>query len=300
MKRTLIIAVLTAVIGITGVAFAQEAAPNRDFTFRRVKVGEPKAGSRITIQIDPDEQRAYQTPPRPVTREYDADSEAEVSVVPDSASPKQLPISPEIKTSDMFAWYWAGVSPNLSAGSSGRLEKAVQFLNSGPEGQRVAAPRLQDLQDIASVYGIDILKATIGTQVSPAFVLAVIGIESSGDSAALSHAGAQGLMQLIPATAERFGVSDSRDPVQNINGGVAYLDWLMKKFDNDPILVLAAYNAGENAVLRNEGVPPYDETRAYVPKVLAAWTVARGLCLTPPQLISDGCVFAVKEAKNDG
>jgi soluble lytic murein transglycosylase-like protein len=106
-------------------------------------------------------------------------------------------------------------------------------------------------------------------------------------------------MQLIPATAERFGVKDSKDPVENIKGGVAYLDWLMDKFDNDPVLVLAAYNAGENAVLRYSGVPPFAETRAYVPKVIAAWTVARGLCLTPPQLISDGCVFAIREAKND-
>lgn len=298
MKRTILTAVLTAVFGITDGAFAQEAAPNRDFTFRRVKVGEPKTGSRITVQIDPDEQRAYITPPRPVTREYDADSE--IGPQPEAQSPSLLPDMPEIKTSDVFAWYWAKVSPSLSAGSSGRLEEAVQSLNGGPDGQMVATPRLQDMQNIAAAYGIDILKATIGTKVSPAFVLAVIGIESSGDSTALSHAGAQGLMQLIPATAERFGVTDSTDPVQNIKGGVAYLDWLMSKFGNDPVLVLAAYNAGENAVLRNEGVPPYDETRAYVPKVLAAWTVARGLCLTPPQLISDGCVFAVKEAKNDG
>ena len=81
--------------------------------------------------------------------------------------------------------------------------------------------------------------------------------------------------------------------MQNIKGGVAYLDWLMKEFDRDPVMVLAAYNAGENAVKKNSGVPPYAETRAYVPKVLAAWTVARGLCLTPPELVTDGCVFAV-------
>ena len=86
---------------------------------------------------------------------------------------------------------------------------------------------------------------------------------------------------------------DLTDPDQNIRGGVAYLDWLMGEFDNDPVLVLAGYNAGEGAVARHDGVPPYDETRAYVPKVLAAWNVAKGLCKTPPVLISDGCVFAV-------
>jgi soluble lytic murein transglycosylase-like protein len=100
-------------------------------------------------------------------------------------------------------------------------------------------------------------------------------------------------MQLIPATAERFGVSDSTDPVQNIKGGVAYLDWLLEEFDNDPLMVLAAYNAGEGAVRENQGVPPYAETRDYVPKVLAAWQVAQGLCLSPPELVTDPCVFRV-------
>ena len=97
----------------------------------------------------------------------------------------------------------------------------------------------------------------------------------------------------IAATAARFGVTDSRVATENIRGGIAYLDWLMGHFDRDPILVLAGYNAGEGSVRDNAGVPPYAETRAYVPKVLAAWTVARGLCLTPPVLVSDGCVFSV-------
>jgi len=65
----------------------------------------------------------------------------------------------------------------------------------------------------------------------------------------------------------------------------------MREFDGDPLMVIAAYNAGENAVRRNGGVPPYAETRDYVPKVLAAWQVARGLCATPPELVSDACVF---------
>jgi soluble lytic murein transglycosylase-like protein len=98
-------------------------------------------------------------------------------------------------------------------------------------------------------------------------------------------------MQLMPAAAERFGVGDRLDPAQNIRGGVRYLDQLMKDFDNDPLLVLAGYNAGENAVRKHGGVPPFAETRDYVPKVLAAFSVARGLCLTPPELVSDGCAF---------
>ena len=101
----------------------------------------------------------------------------------------------------------------------------------------------------------------------------------------------EGLMQLIPATAERFGVKDSMDAKSNIRGGVAYLDWLLEEFDGDALLALAGYNAGEGAVKKNGGIPPYSETRAYVPKVIAAWSIARSLCLTMPELASDGCVF---------
>ena len=67
----------------------------------------------------------------------------------------------------------------------------------------------------------------------------------------------------------------------------------MQSFNRDPVMVLAAYNAGEGAVAANNGVPPFAETRDYVPKVLAAWQVAQGLCLTPPELVSDPCVFKV-------
>ena len=95
----------------------------------------------------------------------------------------------------------------------------------------------------------------------------------------------------MPDTAKRFGVADSMVAQQNIQGGVRYLDWLMGEFDSDPILALAGYNAGEGAVRKHKGVPPFAETRDYVPKVLAAFQVARGLCKTPPELVSDGCVF---------
>jgi soluble lytic murein transglycosylase-like protein len=106
-------------------------------------------------------------------------------------------------------------------------------------------------------------------------------------------------MQLMPDTAKRFGVTDSYDASANIKGGVTYLDWLLSEFNRDPVLALAGYNAGEGAVAKYDGVPPFAETRAYVPKVLAAFNVARGLCLTPPVLISDGCVF-VRRATADG
>jgi soluble lytic murein transglycosylase-like protein len=124
-------------------------------------------------------------------------------------------------------------------------------------------------------------------------VLAVLAVESAGRAGAVSHVGAAGLMQLMPATAARFGVRDRLEPAESIRGGVAYLDWLLNHFEYDPILALAAYNAGEGAVQDNGGVPPYAETRAYVPKVLATWAVAQDLCKTPVEVATRGCGFMV-------
>lgn len=103
----------------------------------------------------------------------------------------------------------------------------------------------------------------------PHLVLAVIHAESNFDAAAVSPKDAHGLMQLIPATAARFGVRNIKDPVQNIRGGMAYLRWLMARFEGDITLAAAAYNAGEGAVERYLGVPPYAETRLYVLKIRA-------------------------------
>ena len=148
--------------------------------------------------------------------------------------------------------------------------------------------------NLAKTYGTDILLATLNKDVSPAFVLAVIGVESHGVVDAASSADAVGLMQLIPETAKRFNVEDRTDPKQNIAGGVAYLDWLINEFNRDPVLALAGYNAGENAVKLHNGVPPFAQTRGYIPKVVAAWKVAKALCKTPPKYATDGCVFDFK------
>lgn len=103
-------------------------------------------------------------------------------------------------------------------------------------------------------------------------VLAVIEVESGFNPRAVSHAGASGLMQLVPATAARFGVRQVFDPVQNLEGGVRYLRWLLDTFNNNTRLALAAYNAGEGAVMRyGYRIPPFDETQRYVPAVLAVW-----------------------------
>ncbi|WMJ68585.1 lytic transglycosylase domain-containing protein [Stenotrophomonas sp. 24(2023)] len=103
--------------------------------------------------------------------------------------------------------------------------------------------------------------------VEEAVVRAIIHAESAYNPTALSRAGAQGLMQLMPPTAARFGVSDSYDAAQNIRGGVQYLAWLLKRFNGDLTLAAAGYNAGEGAVDRHGGVPPYSETRYYVQRV---------------------------------
>ncbi len=257
-------------------AQADEPAPFRDFTFKRIKP--PKTGSsgnRIKVQIDPAEQAATLAKPKPTDKQ------------PTPAAKEQA----TAPRSETYAWFWEQVRPEIDASGPGRLQPALNRLSNPPAGQAVAAPRLKDLHAIAKSQNVALLTSTVGTRVSPALALAVISVESGGRVDAESGAGAQGLMQLIPATAERFGVSDSLNASQNIKGGVAYLDWLLNEFDGDPILALAAYNAGENAVKKHQGVPPYSETRDYVPKVLAAYSVARGLCKTPPQLISDGCVF---------
>lgn len=103
--------------------------------------------------------------------------------------------------------------------------------------------------------------------VDEALVRAIVHAESSFNPNAVSHKGAQGLMQLIPATADRFGVDDPFDPAQNILGGVEYLAWLLKRFDDNTTLAAAGYNAGEGNVDRFGGVPPFDETQRYVVRV---------------------------------
>ncbi|MBI4165125.1 MAG: transglycosylase SLT domain-containing protein [Acidobacteria bacterium] len=109
--------------------------------------------------------------------------------------------------------------------------------------------------------------AATSKQVDPKLVHSIIQVESGYDPNAVSRKGAMGLMQLVPGTAKRFGVENPFDPVQNIHGGVSYLKYLLDMFSGDVTLSLAAYNAGENSVLRTGGVPAFRETQDYVRKV---------------------------------
>ncbi|SDQ49787.1 lytic transglycosylase domain-containing protein [Pseudoxanthomonas sp. CF125] len=118
-----------------------------------------------------------------------------------------------------------------------------------------------------AAYDAEIKAAARDYGVDEAIVRAIIHAESSFNPMALSHAGAQGLMQLMPATARRFGVTNAYDAGQNIRGGVQYLAWLLKRFNGNLTLAAAGYNAGEGAVDRHGGVPPYQETQRYVARV---------------------------------
>lgn len=250
---------------------ASKPAFGGDFTFKKIKPPSNSTKKRINIQIEP--------------------------APPASKAPATKDTSDDTPHSDTtHGWFWNKISPDINATETGRFLDAVSALENAPKGEGIAAPSLDMLQSIASEHGAHILLETVNSKLSPAFILAVIAVESGGKIQAESSKGAKGLMQLIPDTATRFGVEDITDPAQNIRGGVAYLEWLMRKFNGDPILALAGYNAGENAVMSHRGVPPYSETRSYIPKVLAAWKAARGVCQTPPKFFSDGCVFRLKDA----
>ncbi len=257
---------------MVGLASVSAAPANAEFTFKRIGIPDRNSTDKINIQTF-----GPATLPPPEEGE---------PVIEEASIP--LP-GPPIDVEE----FWAAISPDISAASNRRMEEISALFRYNPELAAQYGASRGTIERIASVYGSNIQEATLGTGVSPALVLAVIGVESGGNTDAVSSAGAAGLMQLMPGTADRFGVDDSSDPIQNIEGGVAYLDWLLAEFGNDPVLALAGYNAGENAVIRSGGVPLYEETRAYVPRVAAAWEVARSLCITPPDNASDGCEFLI-------
>jgi hypothetical protein len=161
------------------------------------------------------------------------------------------------------------------------LMASVNLLESAEEAvERVAeepaAPKRVDIdmhiEEVATQHGV-----------APKLVAAIVAVESQFNPRAVSRRGAEGLMQLMPETAAHLDVDDPFDPRDNIDGGVRHLKRLMKRFHNDLPLVLAAYNAGEQAVINHRGIPPYRETRQYVVRVLrrydrdAAREVARQL-----------------------
>ena len=118
-----------------------------------------------------------------------------------------------------------------------------------------------------SKYDETIVKAAKHFDVDAALVSAVIKAESDYDASTVSHKGARGLMQLMPATAKRFGVTNAHDPTQSIYAGTKYLRWLLEKFEGNADLAVAAYNAGEGNVWKYAGVPPFRETVNYIHRI---------------------------------
>jgi soluble lytic murein transglycosylase-like protein len=150
--------------------------------------------------------------------------------------------------------------------------KYYRLVRTGETGQKLgqlAAARTPEFfRTDTSAYDALILEKTREHNVDFALVKAIIHVESSFNPYAVSERGARGLMQVLPETAKRHGIEDIYDPAQNIEAGIRYLKYLTSIFGGKNHLIIAAYNAGENAVRRHGGIPPYLETQLYVRKVL--------------------------------
>ena len=164
----------------------------------------------------------------------------------------------------------AGGLRNLIPTVAPSARAACWALPHGPKARPAGTARLRAPAEIRKIVEPLAAHHALDTEL----VLSVIAVESAFDAEAVSPKNAQGLMQLIPATAERFGVRDPFDPRQNVMGGVKYLAWLIERFDGELDKVLAAYNAGEGKVDRYGGIPPYPETQNYVRKVRSLYAGA--------------------------
>lgn len=184
---------------------------------------------------------------------------------------------PRTSRKQQHAWFWKIHAPALAAGSGDRWQAALETMSKRRTDGK-AMTKLDHLRQITLAYGPQLSAAARRHDVSEYLLTAVISIESRGRSAAVSPKGATGLMQLMPATAKRFGVTDATNPAQNIGGGASYLNWLLTEFNGDPLHALAGYNAGEGAVRKHKGVPPFAETRDYVVKVFDALAALTAIC----------------------
>jgi soluble lytic murein transglycosylase-like protein len=169
-----------------------------------------------------------------------------------------------------------GILVGVAAAAQGQVRLVVKngkrvIYNEGPVNIRANEEWLASRVERASAWDDLIADAARENAVDPKLVKSVMLVESGFNPAAVSRKGARGLMQLMPETAAEVGVRDLHDPAQNIAGGTRYLSRLLSNYGGDLARSLAAYNAGEAAVDRYNGVPPYDETQLYVRKTLAAY-----------------------------
>jgi soluble lytic murein transglycosylase-like protein len=264
MHPTRVPVAVAVILALLGADF-RESAAEAGFLRNGVR---PGAGGKVGfLRAPPPGSHVRIRPPGGV-----ADQPADQPAAP--AAPHQRPASHD--------WFWASYSPAETAADAGRWAEALATM----QARRARGQGLVDVDTIRAIraaWGPQVEAAARGHGLSETLLLAVIAVESRGKATALSPKGAQGLMQLIPATAARFGVTDAFKPGANIRGGAAYLDWLLREFRGDVLLALAGYNAGENAVRRHKGVPPYAETRDYVALVMDAVAAAGVLCEAPPE-----------------
>ena len=247
------------ILGLLAADFAESAAEAR-FLRQGVRPG-TSGGEVVFLRPPPAGTRVRVAPPGEARRE----------------TPARAPVSRHAR----HDWFWKAHSPAETAAGAGRWAAALATMQARrAKGQGIF--RADTLRAIRAAWGPEVAAAARKRNLSETLLLAVIAVESAGKPRALSPKGAQGLMQLIPATAARFGVENAFEPAANIAGGAAYLDWLLREFGGDILLALAGYNAGEGAVHRYDGVPPYAETRDYVVLVLDAITAAGTLCDEPP------------------
>lgn len=181
------------------------------------------------------------------------------------------PVKPTcIVQAEADAWAVTGVALAADAARQAAMTAAAAA-------EAAAATRYRQLIDTAQEKQIMAIVQRLAPQygVHPGLAYAVIRAESNFDPQAVSPKNAQGLMQLIPETAARFKVNQPLDPEQNIRGGLAYLRWLLAYFKGEVALVVAAYNAGEGAVDRYQGVPPFPETQGYVRRIQEVFNLQR-------------------------
>jgi soluble lytic murein transglycosylase-like protein len=249
----------------------------------------------------------YQSPapvswiPAPAAPPADAALPLAASSTPAAASPAESPPapstpatpasgrpyqSPRLVEGQVYAYIKDGVrhytskAPQGVAGASGMRTIRYSYLETCYACASKPGVNFGTLRLNMAAYNDEIRAASRQHGVDEAIVRAIIHAESAFNPNALSRVGAQGLMQLMPATARRFGVGNPFDARQNIEGGVQYLAWLLKRFNGDLRLASAGYNAGEGAVDKYRGVPPYGETRRYVERVAVLAERYRGSLAT--------------------
>lgn len=192
---------------------------------------------------------------------------------PAVAKSAPAPAAPRLVTGQVYSYVKDGVRhysskrPKGVASASAVRTIKYSFLETCFACASKPGVNFRNLRLNPDAYRAQITAAAAQHGVDEAIVRAIIHAESAFNPNALSRVGAQGLMQLMPATGRRFGVTNAFDPDQNIQGGVKYLAWLLKRFKGDLTLAAAGYNAGEGAVDKYKGVPPYSETQRYVERV---------------------------------